>query len=127
MVYRCRSRNAVPKLNRGMAMGLLDDLKKQADLVKTQQILQQNLQGDKLKLVEDKMKQTFQYIHELLKQLGVVKPISPLVYSIPGVADFRNLLFTESFIDYRSEEHTLNSSHRCISYAVFCLKKKKKT
>src|SRR5438094_5504536 len=26
----------------------------------------------------------------------------------------------------RSEEHTLNSSHRTISYAVFCLKKKKK-
>src|SRR5437762_7827882 len=24
----------------------------------------------------------------------------------------------------RSEEHTLNSSHRCISYAVFCLKNK---
>src|SRR5436189_4616477 len=24
----------------------------------------------------------------------------------------------------RSEEHTSNSSHRCISYAVFCLKKK---
>src|SRR5438876_7220785 len=26
----------------------------------------------------------------------------------------------------RSEEHTLNSSHPSISYAVFCLKKKKK-
>src|SRR5207247_8922997 len=26
----------------------------------------------------------------------------------------------------RSEEHTLNSSHEWISYAVFCLKKKKK-
>src|SRR5437764_2683056 len=25
----------------------------------------------------------------------------------------------------RSEEHTSDSSHRCISYAVFCLKKKK--
>src|ERR1017187_10566679 len=25
----------------------------------------------------------------------------------------------------QNEEHTLNSSHRCISYAVFCLKKKK--
>src|SRR5258706_9160249 len=84
-----------------MTMGLLDDLKKQADLVKTQQILQQNLQGDKLKLVEDKMKQTFQYVHELLKQLAVVKPTTPLVYSIPSVADFRNLVFTESFIDYR--------------------------
>src|SRR5437879_11528929 len=33
----------------------------------------------------------------------------------------------EVFIDFpeqRSEEHTSNSSHRCISYAVFCLKKK---
>lgn len=82
-------------------MGLLDDLKKQADLVKTQQILQQNLHGDKLKLVEDKMKQTFQYVHELLKQLSVVKPTSPLVYSIPGVGEFKGLVFTESFIDYR--------------------------
>src|SRR3989454_5856345 len=27
---------------------------------------------------------------------------------------------------WRSEEHTLNSSHLVISYAVFCLKKKKK-
>src|SRR2546422_8321297 len=26
---------------------------------------------------------------------------------------------------FRSEEHTLNSSHGYISYAVFCLKKKK--
>src|SRR5207245_10849122 len=86
-----------------MAMGLRDDRKKQADLVKTQQILQQNLQGDKLKLVEDKMKQTFQYVHELLKQLAVLNPTSPLVYSIPGVADFRNLVFGESFIDYRKK------------------------
>src|SRR5437879_13474050 len=85
-----------------MAMGLLDDLKKQADLVKTQQILQQNLQGDKLKLVEDKMKQAFQYVHELLKQLAVLKPTSPLVYSIPGVADSRNLVFGASSIDSRT-------------------------
>src|SRR5437764_8380619 len=27
---------------------------------------------------------------------------------------------------YRSEEHTSELQHRCISYAVFCLKKKKK-
>src|SRR2546426_3416673 len=30
-------------------------------------------------------------------------------------------------IDARSEEHTLNSSHLVISYAVFCLKKKKES
>jgi hypothetical protein len=85
-------------------MGLLDDLKKQADLVKTQQISQQTLQGDRLKLVEDKMKQTFQYAHELLKQLGIVKPTSPLVYAIPGVTEFKNLVFAESFIDYRKKK-----------------------
>src|SRR5207244_9593921 len=28
-------------------------------------------------------------------------------------------------VHLRSEEHTLNSSHQIISYAVFCLKKKK--
>src|ERR1017187_10582969 len=28
--------------------------------------------------------------------------------------------------DHRSEEHTSEPSHRCISYAGFCLKKKKK-
>src|SRR5689334_6270037 len=104
-----------------MTMGLLDDLKKQADLVKTQQILQQNLQGDKLKLVEDKMKQTFQYVHELLKQLGVLKPTSPLVYSIPGVADFRNLTFAESFIDYRkkriSDREYFDTIHFFIKWA----------
>jgi hypothetical protein len=104
-----------------MTMGLLDDLKKQADLVKTQQILQQNLQGDKLKLVEDKMKQTFQYVHELLKQLGIVKPTSPLVYSIPGVTDFRNLVFAESFIDYRkkriSDKEYFDTIHFFIKWA----------
>ena len=102
-------------------MGLLDDLKKQADLVKTQQILQQNLQGDKLKLVEDKMKQTFQYVHELLKQLAVVKPTSPLVYSIPSVADFRNLVFTESFIDYRkrriNDKEYFDTTHFFVKWA----------
>ena len=34
-------------------------------------------------------------------------------------------LTRQTFI--RSEEHRLNSSHITISYAVFCLKKKKKT
>lgn len=102
-------------------MGLLDDLKKQADLVKTQQISQQTLQGDRLKLVEDKMKQTFQYAHELLKQLGIVKPTSPLVYSIPGVTEFRNLSFAESFIDYRkkkiSDKEYFDTVHFFIKWA----------
>src|SRR5258708_29269511 len=47
------------------------------------------------------------------------------------VAHVQNHLFprwrnVETDDSGRSEEHSLNSSHQIISYAVFCLKKKKK-
>src|SRR5256885_12296893 len=37
-----------------------------------------------------------------------------------------NLPFSTTDADLRSEEHTSESSHLVISYAVFCLKKKKR-
>src|SRR5256885_9740669 len=43
----------------------------------------------------------------------------------PFGARFRRRV-TKLFLQCRSEEHTSNSSHLVISYAVFCLKKKKK-
>src|SRR5256885_7143113 len=43
-------------------------------------------------------------------------PLAAQVHPAPGGGDPR--------IQNRSEEHTLNSSHLVISYAVFCLKKK---
>jgi len=82
-------------------MGLLDDLKKQAETVKTQQTFQQATREGNLKEVEAKMKQTFQYLNELLKQLSVVKPVNPAVYALPGIGDLKNLRYAESFIDYR--------------------------
>ena len=82
-------------------MGLLDDLKKQADQVRTQQLSQQQLRAENLKLVEEKMKLSFQYLHELLKQLAVLQPVNPIVYSIPNLLEFKDLKFSESFIDYR--------------------------
>ncbi|MBI4294332.1 MAG: hypothetical protein HY661_22865 [Betaproteobacteria bacterium] len=82
-------------------MGLLDDLKKQAEMVKTQQLSQDSLRDDAIKLVEDKMKQTFHYLNDLLKQLAVIKPTNPMVYSVPGVGDLSSLQFFESFIDFR--------------------------
>lgn len=82
-------------------MGLLDDLKKQAEMVKTQQLSQTSLRDEAIALVEDKMKQTFHYLNDLLKQLAVVKPTNPMVYSVPGVGELSNLQFSESFIDFR--------------------------
>ena len=85
-------------------MGLLDDLKKQAEMVKSQKISQQSMLQESIKLVEAGMHQTFLYLNDLLKQLAVLKPNNPLVYSIPGVGDFQNLGFAESFIDYRKKK-----------------------
>ncbi|TSA10790.1 MAG: hypothetical protein D4R74_14100 [Betaproteobacteria bacterium] len=85
-------------------MGLLDDLKKQADMVKSQQLSQQSMLEDSTALVETKMNQTFLYLNDLLKQLAVLRPTNPTAYSIPGVGDFQNLGFTESFINYRKKK-----------------------
>src|SRR2546422_7417182 len=41
---------------------------------------------------------------------------------IPGTVMY---VYLGSLVNIRSEEHTSNSSHGYISYAVFCLKKKK--
>jgi len=84
-------------------MGLLEDLKKQADMVKSQQLSQKAILEESIKLVEAKMHQTFLYLDDLLKQLAVLKPANPTVYSIPGVGDFQNLGFGESFINYRKK------------------------
>ena len=85
-------------------MGLLDDLKKQADMVKSQQLSQATMLAENIKLVEAKMHQTFLYLNDLLKQLAVLRPTNPTVYSIPGVGDFQNLGFAESFINYRKKK-----------------------
>lgn len=97
-------------------MGLLDDLKKQAELVKTQQTSQQSLLEENLKRVEEKMRQAFQYLNELLKQLAVLKPVNPGVYSLPGIGDLKNLGFAESFIDYRRKRINDRDYFDCISF-----------
>ena len=85
-------------------MGLLDDLKKQAEMVRSQQLSQQSILQESIKLLEAKMHQTFLYLNDLLKQLAVLRPTNPMAYSIPGIGDIQNLEFAESFIDYRKKK-----------------------
>ena len=82
-------------------MGLLDDLKKQADIVKTQQSDQQSMRAEHVKLVNERMNKAFQYLNDLLKQLAVLKPVNPTLFYIPGVGEIKGLGFGESFIDFR--------------------------
>lgn len=99
-------------------MGLLDDLKKQAELVKSQQVSQQSLLQDRLVAVEARMKQAFQYMHELLKQLAVLKPENPMVFTVPGVVELKGLKFQESFIDYRKSRVAETDVFDVISFYI---------
>src|SRR5437879_9381522 len=61
-------------------------------------------------------------IGELLRRAG--RPVVLAVNKSEGLAPERSTAeFHELALDRKSTR--LNSSHRCISYAVFCLKKKK--
>src|SRR5437762_8390677 len=53
---------------------------------------------------------------------GTDREICTFVYGSPPTG-FENLVLGHESLDRKSTR--LNSSHRCISYAVFCLKKKK--
>src|SRR5690554_3971147 len=66
---------------------------------------------------------------DLFEQEYFVELNRPNALAISGPFDFSAKLWENGRIytfQFRSEEHTLNSSHVRISYAVFCLKKKRK-
>src|SRR5438132_8072650 len=57
---------------------------------------------------------------------GTVLMVEPAAGKLSVKKDGGGTRFTFVVNDKRSEEHTSNSSHTVISYAVFCLKKKNK-
>src|SRR5437762_8596730 len=57
---------------------------------------------------------------------GLAPGFVPMEEGSVMVEAFRKMLFAEFFDEGDRKSTRLNSSHRCISYAVFCLKKKKK-
>src|SRR2546430_8686465 len=70
-------------------------------------------------------------LHDALPISYQILQISHLDFLLPESRFHKEFLFVcrqkNALGAGRSEEHTLNSSHSQISYAVFCLKKKKKT
>jgi hypothetical protein len=86
-------------------MGLLDELKKQAETLKEEN---RRNTGENLvlntKLTEAKMQQTFQFLHELTKQLNVLRPESPRGFDIETAGRFENLVLDDFFLDYRKKK-----------------------
>ncbi|HEY3076801.1 MAG TPA: hypothetical protein VGJ74_16650 [Burkholderiales bacterium] len=85
-------------------MGLLDDLKRQADLQRTQTSLQRSLREENVRAVDEAMHRAFLYLHDLFKQLAVLMPVNPVVYAMRGIGEFRDLRYGDSFIDARKKK-----------------------
>ena len=85
-------------------MGLLDDLKRQADMVRTHDSLQRSNLQDNVRVVDEAMHRTFLYLLELFKQLGILRPANPTVYSIVGVGELRDLTYVDGFVDPRKKK-----------------------
>jgi hypothetical protein len=56
------------------------------------------------KLTEAKMQQTFQFLHELISQLNVLRPESPRGFDIETVGRFENLILDDFFLDSRKRK-----------------------
>jgi hypothetical protein len=85
-------------------MGLLDDLKRQADMVRTHDSLQRSNVQDNIRVVEEAMHRTFLYLNDLFKQLDVLRPANPIVYHVEGAGGaLRNLKYAGSSVDPRKK------------------------
>jgi hypothetical protein len=86
-------------------MGLLDELKKQAETLKegSQRTTAETLVLN-TKLTEAKMQQTFQFLHELTKQLNVLRPETPRGFDVETAGRFENLVLDDFFLDYRKKK-----------------------
>lgn len=89
---------------RGKEMGLLDDLKRQADMVRTHDSLQRSNLQDNVRVVDEAMHRAFLYLLELFKQLEVLKPTNPVVYVIQGVGELRDMRYVSGFVDPRKKK-----------------------
>jgi len=83
-------------------MGLLDSLKKQADGLREDQKSQESQRIEAIRDVDVAMNVAFGYLHDLFKQLAVVKPAMPLAFGVPNLLELKGLTFEDAFIDRRS-------------------------
>jgi len=89
-------------------MGLLDDLKKEAESLKSQQAQRtQSLKANAVQ-VDLALRTIFKYMHELFRQLNVVKPPCERAYNLLTVGKIDGLSQADYRIDYRTSQR--NSS-----------------
>ena len=84
-------------------MGLLDDLKKQADALKANEVDKTESLRSSAVAVDHSLRRSFLYLNDLGKQLNVVQMPSPFKYNLPTVGDIEGLIVKDFFCDFRSK------------------------
>ena len=82
-------------------MGLLDDLKKQADALKANEVDRTESLRSTAVAVDHSLRRSFLYLNDLGKQLNVVQMPSPFKYNLPTVGDVDGLIVKDFFCDFR--------------------------
>lgn len=91
-------------------MGLLDDLKKEADTLKNQEAQRTQSLKANAAAVDRALRKTFHYMNELFKQLNVVKPPCPRVYDLHTVGKIDGLTQSDYRIEFRTSQRE-NAEH----------------
>ena len=84
-------------------MGLLDDLKKQADALKAQDVDRTESMRATAVAVDHALRRSFLYLNDLGKQLNVVQMPSPFTFDLPTVGKIEGLIIKDFFCDFRSK------------------------
>ena len=91
-------------------MGLLDDLKKEAETLKSQEAAKTQSIKANAAAVDRALRKTFQYMSELFKQLNVVKPPCAHVYDLLTVGKIDGLTQSDYRIEFRTSQRD-NAEH----------------
>ncbi len=84
-------------------MGLLDDLKKQADALKAQDVDKTESLRSTAVAVDHALRRLFLYLNDLGKQLNVVQMPSPFAFDLPTYGKIEGLIIKDFFCDFRSK------------------------
>ena len=111
-------------------MGLLDDLKKQADALKSQDIDRTESMRASAVAVDHCLRRSFLYLNDLGKQLNVVQMPCPFKFDLPTVGEIDGLVIKDFFCDFRSKHFIdkdyygeVHVAYRCASDKVLTVKK----
>jgi hypothetical protein len=84
-------------------VGLLDDLKKQADDLKAKDEDKTESLRSSAVAIDHALRRIFLYLNDLGKQLNVVQMPSPFKYGLPSVGDIDGLVIKDFYCDFRSK------------------------